>query len=579
MAIVNSGNVGTRTGASPQQPKTPCCCPACSGLECLERPRFFANQLLTDTDLTSEQNYMLAKNRLHNRYLHGAGVVCGLEVVCNDCNGSVTVQPGYAIDPCGNDIIVCDATSFDVVKAIEECCRARRRRAKSGCDPYMPPQDDGCKGNEQHWCITIEYLEREARGITPLRNDAPCGCSGGGSCGCGKHSHGASAKNGKACCAPAPMEQPQASACEPSRFLERFKLCVVEDHCSSEERAPGALQKQLVACTQGLKDFLDLIPQQYRTAVQQLEAGTPTGLSAAQLYAVCCAVRQAAIQFLTSRSYRTFCTDLELLPMCPPPPSDQNPLGGVPAGYEATVAAAVQQIMKLVVQSLLQCFCSALLPPCPDTTCDDRLILACVTLRNGKVVEICNFACRQYAGSFPALYYWLSVFPFFNQLGDALKRLCCTPPVTQPAPPNIQGASPSSLSQPYAFHKTVATNLDSVLNQVTFDSIVNLNRPGALAVGAVTGQSAAQAQATLNQYQIQMVERPVNSAAEIPLHPNLLGGMVAYPGDHVVAYTVNHQVVSLAPYSTAEALQDARADIAALRRDLDALKAGAKLPG
>ena len=73
--------------------------------------RFFAGQLLTESELNTEQAYVIAKNRLHNRYLHGWGVVCGLEVVCA-CEGFVHVKSGYAIDPCGNDIIVCKDTDF-----------------------------------------------------------------------------------------------------------------------------------------------------------------------------------------------------------------------------------------------------------------------------------------------------------------------------------------------------------------------------------------------------------------------------------------------------------------------------------
>jgi hypothetical protein len=60
-------------------------CPACGGLECLCRPRFFAGQMLTEDDLNRLDHYIQAKNRLHNRHLHGWGVSCGLEVVCGVC--------------------------------------------------------------------------------------------------------------------------------------------------------------------------------------------------------------------------------------------------------------------------------------------------------------------------------------------------------------------------------------------------------------------------------------------------------------------------------------------------------------
>src|SRR5438445_9396255 len=122
-----------RPGATPVPKPAPahphtCCCPECVGLECLDRPRYFAGQLLTEADFNSEQEYILAKNRLHNRYLHGSGVVCGLEVVCNNCDSStVTVQPGYAIDPCGNDVVVCSPAPLDVIAAIRDCCNSRKQ--------------------------------------------------------------------------------------------------------------------------------------------------------------------------------------------------------------------------------------------------------------------------------------------------------------------------------------------------------------------------------------------------------------------------------------------------------------------
>src|SRR5262245_14797564 len=82
-------------------------CPACGGLGCLCRPRFFAGQLLTEEDLNRLDHYIVEKNKLRNRYLHGWGVVCGLEVVCHPCEGYVTVRSGYALSPCGDDIVVC----------------------------------------------------------------------------------------------------------------------------------------------------------------------------------------------------------------------------------------------------------------------------------------------------------------------------------------------------------------------------------------------------------------------------------------------------------------------------------------
>lgn len=70
--------------ADPCPPK----CPSCGGLECLCRPRFFPGQLLTDRDLNLLTRYIVEKNKLHNRYLHGWGVACGLEVTCDPATRS-----------------------------------------------------------------------------------------------------------------------------------------------------------------------------------------------------------------------------------------------------------------------------------------------------------------------------------------------------------------------------------------------------------------------------------------------------------------------------------------------------------
>ena len=93
------------------------------------RPTFFDGQLLCADDLQALAAYTRAKQRLHNRYLAGAGVVCGLEVVCSKAQrGSVIVQAGYALDCCGNDIVVpCDQT-VDINELVAGSPARRRLR-------------------------------------------------------------------------------------------------------------------------------------------------------------------------------------------------------------------------------------------------------------------------------------------------------------------------------------------------------------------------------------------------------------------------------------------------------------------
>lgn len=170
------------------KPKT---CPRCGGQECIERPRFFCGQLLTDKDLDAAQRYVIEKNRLHNRYLVGKGVVCGLVVRCEPCDsGSVVVEPGYAIDCCGNDVVVCDPEPFDVAKYIEECFGPQ----KPDCDPPIRTRRPRCDEGPKEYCLVLSYAEELSQKATALVRDKGC----------------------------------QESRCEFSRVRETFRLDLVE---------------------------------------------------------------------------------------------------------------------------------------------------------------------------------------------------------------------------------------------------------------------------------------------------------------------------------------------------------------
>jgi hypothetical protein len=73
-------------------------------LRYLKRNRFFSGKLLTAEDLELEQEYFREKLKRHNRYLHGFGVVFGLEI--SKSGSAVVISPGLAIDCQGNDIVV-----------------------------------------------------------------------------------------------------------------------------------------------------------------------------------------------------------------------------------------------------------------------------------------------------------------------------------------------------------------------------------------------------------------------------------------------------------------------------------------
>jgi hypothetical protein len=132
----------------------------------VERVRYFPRQLLTADDMRLEQEYFREKQRRHNRFVHGWGVVCGLEVKA-DSNTPLAVRicPGYALGPCGDEIYVPESVRVD----LGECVR----KPADPCPPAyaaVPASAD----KPTVLVVSIRYTECPTR---PLRTlPAGCGC-------------------------------------------------------------------------------------------------------------------------------------------------------------------------------------------------------------------------------------------------------------------------------------------------------------------------------------------------------------------------------------------------------------------
>ena len=74
------------------------------------RNNYFTGRVLTATDLELEQNYFREKQRLHNRELHGFGIVSGLEV--SRRRDKLVITSGLALDCEGNEVIVAESQSL-----------------------------------------------------------------------------------------------------------------------------------------------------------------------------------------------------------------------------------------------------------------------------------------------------------------------------------------------------------------------------------------------------------------------------------------------------------------------------------
>ncbi len=417
-----------RPTTAPTDPCTPC--KVCGGLQCLCRPRFFAGQLLTEQDLNRLDRYIVNKNKLHNRYLHGWGVACGLEVVCHPCGNYVLVRPGYALSPCGDDIVVCEEETVDVCKLIEACCTP----ADDPCNPPRP-RPSTCDDLEQEWILAICYNEKPSREEPVLQAD-PCRTSG--SCGCGRNgsTSGAQKGNSGSCgChskpkAAAPKRTPGTpAACEPTMICEgytfRAYLAPRADPVPQRPAAGSTVPTPVPVTAASAGDLMTRIQRCLAELYDTVPTAPPAGSTVEQIRRWCCDVRTALLSLSATHS-GVNCNLLETLSgLCAAPDA-----GTPPAQYQAQISSVLSRILRHYMQ---QCVCSALLPPCPDAH-DNCVPLATIRVRRQpcRILRICNLEGRKFLTTFPNLQYWLSALPYGRQLRQVLARLCCTDRETNP---------------------------------------------------------------------------------------------------------------------------------------------------
>lgn len=418
-------------GVTAKAPATQCPppCPACGGLECLCRPRFFPGQVLTDDDLNRLENYVVAKNRLHNRYFQGPGVVCGLEVVCDLCNtGNVTVNPGYALSPCGDDIIVCNAASVSICDLINQC-----KPRQDTCDPYSFQQPVDCKQGVQRWVLSICYQETPSRGVQPLMSQ-PCSCTAkkscGGNCGCSGGTGGCAcgASGGASTSSSATGKTKYNPQCEPTLICEGFSFTATRyvdpkaqspaglgrfgaaAVLSSKAAQLGPLVSQLLAC------YVQAIAIRDAYANQAAAGANDAAMTLAygEYYA---ALRDFAAEHASHRcdlARRLACLDTSSVNV------------GTATVAAPSWASRFGQLNTVWLELFRDCFCSALLPPCPDVSGGNCVPLAVVTINADTCVvsEICNWTAREFALTLPTLAYWTS-FVNWGAIQDAIAELCC----------------------------------------------------------------------------------------------------------------------------------------------------------
>lgn len=94
-----------------------------------ERNNYYYGKLMTVRDFFQEQCYFNEKRWLLNRMIGGWGVVCGLDVKTKEGDlEKVIVTPGFAIDRCGREILVCEEQTVTLIPEECDCCKKEKKK-------------------------------------------------------------------------------------------------------------------------------------------------------------------------------------------------------------------------------------------------------------------------------------------------------------------------------------------------------------------------------------------------------------------------------------------------------------------
>lgn len=146
----------------------------------LDRNRYFTGKYMRARDFAADQDYFLDRHRLHNRLLHGWGIVCGLEVSSekrSGCPVEIVVEPGIAIDCCGRELILQPlhrlAVEIPEPKASRGKAESNDHEQRGPSKPWSGRKFDSYDDLPQ-MVVCIEYCETATEHVPVLGNDAAC---------------------------------------------------------------------------------------------------------------------------------------------------------------------------------------------------------------------------------------------------------------------------------------------------------------------------------------------------------------------------------------------------------------------
>lgn len=495
-------NAHSHTGNSP----SPCGCKdtgatsphTCCDLVCFERPRYFCGHLLTDDDLSLEQSYLVEKNRLRNRALHGHGIVCGLRLTCDpNCSGHVAIGNGYALDACGNDLVVCSPYSFNVIAELKK----KHWIPTVSKDPYVKDRDDNDCPVKQCFYIAACYTEEEAEYTTPF----VAGCNS------------------------------TPASCEPTRILEKVRFEVLEH--APEKPA-----------------YLDLYEEHVRNTWKPFTEGHFAKILTTQFNA------SANDEGHNDRFCQLRVLFLEQIRRCPPRQTcslerrvrELECPKDMPGNVQP--AAAYEALLKLVHEYVYDGILNGLAFECPCYPKAGCVVVGKVEVENGKILRVCNCG-RDYVWSFANFHEVLASTILEARLCKPGKSIANRAGAADSCCPDIEidlnRFSTFYRRDPHTAQYTAQAYPQAVR---TFVAATNASfapaDPTLFAAQSFHGVPIEQAQELAKQIGLNMTSLHIDQAPADMLSA-IRAGVLLQAGEHVVAFTdQKNQIVSMLPISS-----------------------------
>jgi hypothetical protein len=350
-----TAKVATNTNGAPAASAQSCC-----RLMSFERPNYFAGHLLTDADLLLEQRYVREKRKLYHRSIHGSGVVSGLRLTCDPNRaGGILVGRGYAIDNCGNDLVLPERQPLDVVSVLMQ---KKLIVTEPTPDPCSPKHAESEYNLRQCFYITICYTEDQVDFATPLV--ATC--------------------------------QTTSSECEPTRILETISLDVV-DTLRGVQPDQDALERRLESCFKLFSDGafaqalhkhqkmlgeLFTLPESEKPLKDHKEHHT-------EYHKVFLELRGLLLLYLNKHQDRYNCTIDEQIRKVRFPEIHRHS-GKDPEAYLDELRESFSCLLALAWQHAVSCALGEFVPSCDEVSEASCVLLGAVIVENGRIVRVCN---------------------------------------------------------------------------------------------------------------------------------------------------------------------------------------------